>query len=131
MAPPDPEAERLAVQRTDDLASITERELKRARALGRKDAEDAQFRSETKEHFGVINGSIAKTADAVEALAKEVQEIKNDLRGRDRVNEALVAAAAGHGARKLTRLQTLGILCGALAALGALAVAVLQALGHS
>jgi hypothetical protein len=127
----DPEAERLAAQRTDDLSAITERELKRARALGKKDAEDEQFRDGTVKHFAEINGHINGFRSDLQVLAGEVHDIKDELASRDRVNVALVHAAETQGATRLTRFQKVGVVLMALFSLGSLLVAILEAIGHA
>jgi hypothetical protein len=125
------EALRLADQREGDLAAGRARDLALAREQGAKDAEDEAAKRQTREHFLDINGSIAKTAVALDALAAEVHEIKEEQVRRDRVNTALIGAAAGQGAKKLTRLQVIGGTVMALIALASLAVAIAQSLGHA
>lgn len=123
-----PERDPLRVATKEDLRALNERELARARALGRKEAEDEQFRKETKKHFADINESIASAAKAVGELADKVSQIEANQAQRDAVNVALIQATAGQGAKKLTRFQSIVLAVAALAAAGSLALAVVQAL---
>jgi hypothetical protein len=138
MADQTPEAQRLADQRTADLAAAQQRDVERAVARGRKEAEDDAFRRDTTAHFAVINGSIADAATTSASLAQAVNAVKEEVRAvreeqmrRDLVNEALIQDAAKVGANKLSRLQRWAIVVMGLIAFLSLAVAVVTAIAHT
>lgn len=116
------------------MAETEEERASRAQQIaytqGRRDADvDSHLRSHEK-RLNAINGSVSRTATALEQLTDEVRQIKSDLKERDTVNEALVTAATGRGAKRLTRLQSAGIIAMASIALLSLVVTIVQALGH-
>jgi hypothetical protein len=125
----DPEAVRLADQRTEDLASISARELEAAKALGKKEALDEVFQAETRGHFRDINGSQAAAARELKLLSAQLGEIKADLAARDKVNVALIEQGDRSGSQRLTRFQMTLLLCAGLISLGSLILAITQAVG--
>lgn len=126
-----PEVRLLADQRNADLAAQQDRELERARALGKKEAQDEQFRAETHAHFKTINGSIADTAEQLRALNQGQREIKEEQARRDLVNTALVAAEDAKGSKHLTRLQSRGIIAMGIIAAISMVTSLAEALGHA
>lgn len=122
------EAIRLADQRVADLAQAAAMEVARAREQGRREAEDAVLQSETRAHFALINGSIERTALALDELLNQFNTLKADLQERDAVNAALVEANARQGAKKLSRLQTIFMVIAGVIAAVSLLIAVIQAL---
>lgn len=126
-----PEVRLLADQRNADLAAQQDRELERARALGRKEAQDEQFRADTQAHFSRINGSIADTAEQLRALNQGQREIKEEQARRDLVNTALVASEDAKGSKHLTRLQSRGIIAMGIIAAISMVTSLAEALGHA
>jgi hypothetical protein len=127
-----PETEEQREKRANELAvAQSSRDRQDAYTQGRRDADVDQWLQAHERRFKAINGSIEKTGTALTDLTEEVRQIKSDLKERDSVNEALVAAAAGQGATKLTRWQVAGIIVMGVMASGSLLVSIIQALGHS
>lgn len=131
MADETSEAERLAAQRTGDLADAQQRALKLAEQTGFERAENEQFKRETREHSKAVNGSIEKHAKAMEALTKEVRAIREEQAARDAVNIALIKSGESAGAKKLSQIQKAALIIGALVGIATFALAVVQAIGHS
>lgn len=128
---PDPEEEalRLARQREADLHAITNRELDRARAQGRKDAEDEASRVDAARHFAAINGSIAKTAEELRGVQERLSRIEGAMATDDAVHAALVHLSERAGSARLTRWQAIGLAVLAGAAIGGFVVSIVTLLG--
>ena len=133
------DAKRLADQRLDDIAAAHERELDRARLQGHKEALEEVERRDTREHFKVINGSIADTVvelrgvkDGMASMEVKISariaaiEAKQDT--KDAVNVALVASGTERGAKKLTRWQMIFAGGAALVTVGSFVLALVAAL---
>jgi hypothetical protein len=102
-----PEAKRLASEVLEAKRVVDDRDLERARALGRKEAEDEQERKQNREHFLDINGSIADMVGELHGLKDAVTEIKEEQMRRDLVNEALIKERKVSGSKTLSRRTTI------------------------
>ena len=110
------------------MAAARQLELDRARAEGRKDAEDEAFRTETKDHFKVINGSIAKTVERLGKIEGRLGNIEGAMATDEKVDQALAKVAETAGAKKFTRLQAIAIVAVGLATVGAFVLSIVVAL---
>jgi septal ring factor EnvC (AmiA/AmiB activator) len=102
---------------------------------GKKEADIAAHTREQDDHLGHIDQSIGasakalgRLADGVEVLETKVDAVIAEQARRDAVNAELVKAVATRAAKKLSRIQLLGMVLLPLIAMGSLAVAILQAL---
>jgi hypothetical protein len=107
-----PEARRLASEVVEAKRVVDAQDFERVKALGRKEAEDEQERKQTREHFAVINGSIAESVIELRALKDAVTEIKEEQMRRDLINEALIKDRDRSGSRTLGRRTTIIALVG-------------------
>lgn len=128
------------VQRSDDLEAMrTDRaenledvrieramQLRVADALRHKDVDNRLDHHEAR--LNAINGSIARGVEATVKLTRSVDTIHDNMKTRDAVNVALIEAAAGKGAKKLSRFQQTGVVVGGAVAMGSLLIAILQSI---
>jgi uncharacterized coiled-coil protein SlyX len=119
----DPEAVRLAAQRTSDIErGAFERGVAAAELAARLDAIEALAAGQGV-HLKEINGS---QAEAVTQL----REIKQELRDLNRDMHSSVKRGVEITQRRFTRVQSWGVILMAVFAFGSLLVLVIQAIGH-
>lgn len=115
---------RLAADRAAKLALVDAdkaTELAVARAL--KDAKVDQVLGQHGEHLIAINGSIA-------GLHRDLSRMAATFERDTAVRETLATAVQESGARKFTRLQSLGILVTVCVVTGSFILALIATLGH-
>jgi hypothetical protein len=122
-----PERRRLADRRAE--RSAYERGVAAARLAARLDRMDEGHRRH-EERLTAINGSVAKTAENLERLTRQIGEVATERQVRAVMKHELAEAESEAGALSLTRWQKWGILAVGLVGVGSLVLASLQAIGH-
>ena len=122
LPPMNPEPDQRDYDASERQRLATDLAWKRGREAGRIDG----ILEQHEQRLNAINGSVAKTASRLEAMAVAVNKMENAQETRDKIHEALANAVKAAGDKQVTTRQFAFGLIGAVTAISTVLLAVLS-----